>query len=201
MEEWMYKCAKSIDLISNLITSNVYSIQTKISKWLSFMLKAPYGYTSLQTFLEPMEMKKILSGWIPPALVSRMSKNKLSLITEDVTKTQVRIEVNLQHSMKVLRPVFYFNEWKGKVKSTVLVWATATPCDMGPKHRATQTDGHPRDTLSNGMYFGWEQGEKNANIRYIQVSLKVAALTDGERSSDSRHGRRATVQTGPGWCR
>lgn len=71
---------------------------------------------------------------------------------------------------------------------------------MGPKHRAARTDGYPRDTLSNGMYTGWEQGGKNANIRYIQVSLKVAALTDGERSSDSRHERRATVQTGPGWC-
>lgn len=127
-----------------------------------------------------------------------MSKNKLSLITEDVTKTQVGIEVNLRHSLKVLRAVFYFNEWKGKVKSTVLVWVHLHHVTWDPSTELPGQMAIPGTPCATGCTLGENRG-KNTNIRYIQVSLK-AALTDGERSSDSWHGRRATVQTGPGWC-
>lgn len=128
-----------------------------------------------------------------------MSKNKLSLITEDVTNTQVGTKVNLQHSLKVLKPVFYFNEWKGKVKSTVLVWVQLHRLTWDSSTELLRQMAIPGTPCPTGCTLG-ENKRKNSNIRYIQVSLKVAALTDGEKSSDSRHGRRATVQTGPGWC-
>lgn len=155
-----------------------------------------FPYTHLSSW---WKRQKNHSWWIPPAFVSRISKNKLSLITEDVTKTQVRIEVNLQHSLKVLRAVFYFNEWKGKVKSTVLVWVQLHRVTWDPSTELLGQMAIPGTPCPTGCTLGENRG-KNANIRYIQVTLKVAALTDGERSSDSRHGRRATVQTAPGWC-
>lgn len=128
-----------------------------------------------------------------------MSKNSLLQITEDVTKTQVGIEVNSRHSLKMLRAVFYFTEWKGKVKSSVLVWVHLHRVTWDPSTELFRQMAVPGAPCPTGCTLGENRG-KNSNIRYIQVSLKVAALTDGERSSDSQHGRRAIVQTGPGWC-
>lgn len=75
------------------------------------------------------------------------------------------------------------------------------PCAL--QTYSTRTDGPPQDTAYNGMYTGRKEegrGWKNSNISCILVSLKVPALTDGERSSDSRHQRKAVVRVLPRWC-